>query len=122
MLSPACCKQRNGICPPHIHRSWEAYFGPSLYVVEGCNNHFSQCELHVVDSVVAVVLRRVVGVAPAEAPVPLLPHVGAVELLHLDVGVTHVGVVLVEPEIRFSLRAGNKNSPNYVRFVVFSGA
>ena len=77
--------------------------------VLGCNYHLyistksSQCELHVVDSVVAVVLRRVVAVAPAEAPVPLLPHVGAVELRHLDVGVPHVGVVLVEPEIRFSL-------------------
>ena len=60
----------------------------------------SHCELHVVDPVVAVVLRRVVGVAPAEAPVPLLPHVGAVELLHPDVGVANIGVVLVESEIR----------------------
>ena len=63
----------------------------------------SQGELHVVYSVVTVVLRRVVGVAPAEAPVPLLSHVGAVELLHPDVGVPHVGVVLVEPEVRLFL-------------------
>ena len=28
---PACYRQKNATFSPHIHRTWEAYFSPSLY-------------------------------------------------------------------------------------------
>ena len=31
LRSSACCRQENAIFSPHIHRTWEAYFSPSLF-------------------------------------------------------------------------------------------
>ena len=38
MRSPTCCRQENAIFSPHFHRTWEAYFSPSLYLkcIETC--------------------------------------------------------------------------------------
>ena len=33
LRSPACSRLVNAIYSPHIHRTWEAYFSPSLYVI-----------------------------------------------------------------------------------------
>ena len=60
-----------------------------------------QGKLHVVYPIVSETLRRVVRVAPAETPVPLLSHVRAVELRYFDFSVPDVWVVLVESKNRF---------------------
>ena len=32
MHSPACCRLEKATFSPHIHRTWEAYFSPFLYL------------------------------------------------------------------------------------------